>query len=187
MHKELTSPCYISNVEEWLVLCNQLADALQYLHNEAQCLCIKGTNVLLTDSQITSRSGKLSMVFIDFNKATRTSDGKQYNVSLSEKTLHYIHYAHLAPEVIEGTSKQTCASDIFATGKLFEKIAKRMDHIAICELGNRLHSTASLCSSEDFKSRPSAVLLADDFKKLRSVSVIYFTLSSCCVHTINFI
>ena len=109
MHKELTSPCHVSTVEEWLALCYQLADALQYLHNGAQCLHndIKTTNVLLTDCQITSCTGKFSMhmVLIDFNKATRTTDGRRYSLSPSEKTLHYTHYPHLAPEVIEGMLK----------------------------------------------------------------------------------
>ena len=84
------------------------------------------------------------------------------------RRLHYTHYPHKAPENIEGTLKRTCASDIFTAGKIFKKIAKRMDHIAMGELSNRPHSTASLCCSEDFKSRgPSAIFLVDHFKNLK--------------------
>ena len=48
---------------------------------------------------------KHSVVLIDFNKAIRTSDRKQFTLSPEEKILHYGHCQHSAPEVIEGTSK----------------------------------------------------------------------------------
>ena len=112
-------------------------------------------------------------MLIDFNKATRISEGRKYRLSPDEKTLHYTHYPHLAPEVVEGTSKQTPSSDIFAVGRIFKQIAKRV----ICnntEINRlyiaRLASVSSQCSSNDAKSRPCAESLAADLKNLLHIS-----------------
>jgi len=157
IHKELTSTTHINGIEEWIALCGQLAEALRYLHHEAKCLHndIKTDNVLLTKAQgVHVTNGMHSVVLIDFNKATRISEGRKYRLSPDEKTLHYTHYPHLAPEVVEGTSKQTPSS---AVGRIFKQIAKRV----ICnntEINRlyiaRLASVSSQCSSNDAKSRP---------------------------------
>ncbi|XP_065888089.1 mitogen-activated protein kinase kinase kinase 7-like [Dysidea avara] len=175
IHKELASPIYITTVEEWLLLCKQLSETVKYLHDAVHCLHndIKSDNVLLTDGQVTNQSsGNYSVVLIDFNKATRLSDGKQYTLSPYEKTLHYTHHPHLAPEVIEGTSKQTCASDMFAVGRLLKQIAKRMQHNTSDDTAvwSRLQSIASHCTSQHAESRPSAEFLADDIKKLLTIT-----------------
>ena len=52
---------------------------------------------------------------------------------------------------------------------MYRKIAKRMDNIAMGEVSSRVHSTASLCTSEDFKLRPTALFLVNDFKKLLNI------------------
>jgi len=122
--------------------------------------------------QVTNQSSRsYSVVLIDFNKATRLSDGKHYTLSPYEKTLHYTHHPHLAPEVIEGTSKQTCASDIFAVGRLLKQIAKRMQRSTSDDTAvwSRLQSIASHCTSQHAKSRPSA-FLTDDIKKLLTIT-----------------
>ena len=167
MRKELASPNYIGTFEQWIILCGQLTEAVKYLHSVAHFLHndIKSDNILFANNHVANE--KFSVVLIDFNKATRTSDGKKYTLSAEEKTLYQSHCPHLAPEVIEGISKQTCASDIFAVGRLFKQIAKKV----ICDdtemhLCSKLKSIAYQCSSEDASARPCAVFLATEFKKL---------------------
>ena len=176
LHKELTASTYIQTFEEWLMLCGQLAEALRYLHYEANCLHndIKSDNVLLTkatqSNYVTPElHSNHSIVLIDFNKATRKMNGRRYTLSPDEKTLHYAHSPHLAPEVIEGTSKQTCASDIFAAGRIFKKVAKRLiyDDTEIHRLCfHHFESISTRCISENVQMRPCAKLLTSDFKNL---------------------
>ena len=56
-------------------------------------------------------------MIIDFEKATRLSEGKHYRLSELEKRDYIIRYPHIAPEPIEGESKQSTCTDIFSFGK----------------------------------------------------------------------
>ena len=176
MHKELTSSTYIQTPEEWLILCGQLAEALLYLHYEVDCLHndVKGDNVLLSKATQSSYAtpelhSNYCVILIDFNKATRSRDGRLFTLSPNEKTLHYAHSPHLAPEVIEGTSKQTYASDIFAVGRIFKKVAKSLvynDTETHQSYFRTLKSISTRCMSRNVKMRPCAAFHASDFKNL---------------------
>ena len=176
LHKELTASTCIQTFEEWLILCGQLAEALRYLHYEADCLHndIKSDNVLLTKATQSSYftpelHSNHCIVLIDFNKATRKTDGRRFTLSPDEKTLHYVHSPHLAPEIVEGTSKQSCASDIFAAGRIFKQVTKRLvydDTEIHRSCFHKLQSISSRCISENVRMRPCAVLLTSDFKNL---------------------
>ena len=146
------------------------------MHYEADCLHndIKSDNVLLTKATQSSYftpelHSNHCIVLIDFNKATRKTDGRRFTLSPDEKTLHYVHSPHLAPEIVEGTSKQSCASDIFAAGRIFKQVTKRLvydDTEIHRSCFHKLQSISSRCISENVRMRPCAVLLTSDFKNL---------------------
>ena len=106
----------------WIMLCSQLLEAVSYLHTEVCILHndIKIDNVLITNS-ITLPTG-YQIVLIDFGKATRFKDAKRYNLSIFERREYFRLYPHLAPEVIEGETKQSIQSDMFSLGLMLHKI-----------------------------------------------------------------
>ena len=63
----------LSNSKEWVVLCSQLMNAVEYLHHSAHLLHnnIKGDNVLLTDAVLVCHAVcNHQVVLVDFGKAT---------------------------------------------------------------------------------------------------------------------
>ena len=79
----------------WLMLCSQLTEAVDYLHAEADILHndIKGDNVLITQSSSQSEDCKFQVVLVDFGKATKVVNAKQYKLTVFEKrsTFRSIH------------------------------------------------------------------------------------------------
>ena len=105
----------ISCVEEWILVCVQLAEVLSYLNNDANILHndIKSDNILI--AKISSVS-EYQVILADFGKATQRSEGKHYHLSLIEQAEYTRKYTHLAPEVINGESRQSIYSDIISYG-----------------------------------------------------------------------
>lgn len=70
------------------------------------------------------------IVLIDFGKATEKNNGKKY-LSFSEKLHCHLHYRHIAPEVIDGTMKQSIFSDIYSAGRIMRIIwqGKRLERL----------------------------------------------------------
>lgn len=136
VHKVLFSPLYKSMksslcMKDWLSICYDIVDALNFIHNKGYLHCdVKTDNVI-----IFQRKGYL----IDFGKvnAIACSSAKKY-----EK-----HYDHIAPEVLEG-NPATPASDVFSLGKTFVKIGRETETVLLNELG-------STATSPDPKHRPS--------------------------------
>lgn len=72
-----------------------------------------------TQFQGSSSSDDMNIVLIDFGKASTIDQGKKYYLSWVEKTEYTRKYPHLAPELIEGVTKQT---DIFSAGAILQCI-----------------------------------------------------------------
>lgn len=58
-------------------------------------------------------------MIIDFGKATSIENAKYYWLNDIEKVEYTRCYSHTASEVIEGITKQTKKSDIYAAGGIF--------------------------------------------------------------------
>ena len=119
---------------DWLIVCAQLLDALNYLHTSADFIHndIKGDNVVFgksndfpVSSATTDTGGnQFQVLLIDFGKATKTTEGKLYRLTELEKESYRIRFAHIAPEVIDGECRQTTYSDMYAVGCLFYQISE---------------------------------------------------------------
>lgn len=98
------------------MLCSQLTEAVDYLHGEANILHndIKGDNVLITQSSSQAIDCKFQVVLVDFGKATKVVNAKRYKLTAFEKKEYLQKYPHIAPEVIEGETKQSIQSDIYS-------------------------------------------------------------------------
>ena len=108
----------------WLGLCAQIMEALHYLHEEVCILHndITASNIAVTDSMTEGQESFLQIVLIDFGKATTIDDGRKYNLSDVEKAEYTIRYPQMAPEVIDGITRQTKWSDMYAAGGVIQRI-----------------------------------------------------------------
>ena len=111
----------------WLMVCAQLLEAVVYLHNSASILHndIKSDNILVgrsMPSSETSSNSSFQTVLTDFGKATKISEAKLCRLTECKKAEYTRKYTHIPPEVIEGETRQSVYSDMFAVGGLLHKI-----------------------------------------------------------------
>ena len=118
---------------DWVIICVQILEAVNYLRVTVDILHndIKGNNIIFGKSSlptttiiVTTNGFPIHVVLVDFGKATTTSDGKLYCLTHAEKEDYWTRYSYLAPEVIEGESKQSTHSDMYAVGGLFYSTSK---------------------------------------------------------------
>ena len=96
--------------EDWLIICHDITDALAHIHSKGFLHCdLKSNNVLVTD-----KHGQI----IDFGKACDSSfpPAKKYT----------FHYAHTAPEVLNG-SHCSKASDVYSLGQILHEVPTKQD------------------------------------------------------------
>ena len=135
------------SVQDWRQVLLGCTSALVYLktksilHND-----IKNDNVLVervSDHEIRA-------VIIDFNKACFLHEGHLYQLTPEQKMKYSKYHPQIAPEVCNGFQKQSFASDIYAFGRVLQKI----NSVALkvpC-----IGSLSLLCLSEVYLKRPSA-------------------------------
>ena len=79
----------------WISIIGQLLEAVAYLHTKAAILHndISCSNIVLTNSMDnTVTSEEYQIVLIDFGKATKLSQGKQYHLSSKEKQRNFLSW-----------------------------------------------------------------------------------------------
>lgn len=141
----------------WLMLCFQIFEAVSYLHTEVRILHndIKVDNILITDS-VTLPTG-YQIVLIDFGKATLFKNAKRYDLSVLERQEYLRRYPHLAPEVIEGETKQSTQSDMFSLGLVIHKIIDAECFKGIIDSSlSKLKWFAEVCRNVQYYLRPSS-------------------------------
>ncbi|KAL9951843.1 hypothetical protein ACROYT_G044578 [Oculina patagonica] len=99
----------------WLFILKNLVDALDHihscgiLHNDLKC-----NNVVLE-----YRDQQWNPVIIDFGKARFISDPKPVLLMKAEKQEGYRQkFPHIAPEIVNGSDRQSIYSDIYSMGKI---------------------------------------------------------------------
>lgn len=83
-----------------------------YLHND-----IKTDNVVLYKT-----NDSYCPVLIDFGKSCKRNAGKIIKISKKEQDDYRTKYKHIAPEVIDGSNRQSIYSDIYSFGYMVKKI-----------------------------------------------------------------
>ena len=86
-----------------------------YLHND-----LKSDNIVLGGSY--SRS--IKAYIIDFGKACKATDGKQYYLSMEEKKIYKREHCQIAPDLRDGEVKQTFLTDVFSLARILKKVNK---------------------------------------------------------------
>ena len=152
---------------EWLVICGQLLEAVDYLHTKVNILHnnIKGDNIVIgkvkssftcTSSHINPSDQHYQILLVDFGKATKIDNGKLYSLNAIEKDEYRMKFPHIAPEVIESESKQTTYSDMFSVGGILYQVAESQQ-LSSCEYEKkRLKFLAEKCRLVQYHRRYSA-------------------------------
>ena len=162
----------IKHSHVWLGVCLQLMEALCYIHAEVQILHndIKQNNVLLTDSMTASQlqtHEAYHIVLIDFGKATALQNDHRYNHSDAEKAAYFSKYPHIPPEVIEGQTPRTEASDVYAAGCIMQQV---MDSDLLIELlpeqKLNIQYIINKCKHLQYMKRPTAKETLELFRNI---------------------
>lgn len=166
LHKVLCNPTSDFRNEQVLVtLCIQLMEAVRYLHDEAKVLHndLKCNNILICDcttgcsssAQSSSESTTyVQIIVIDFGKATSTENGKHYHLTEREKAEYVRRYVHMSPEVIEGITRQSIPSDMYAVGGVLQSVVS--SGMLTSSKRKALDDLATKCRSPSYLSRPTA-------------------------------
>lgn len=168
LSKEMFEKKVIVGPASWFIACSQIMEAICYLHEDVHILHndIKPDNVLVSVDPNSPNSG-YQVILTDFGKSTTISQGRLYHLSESEKKQYLRRYPHIAPEVVQGETKQTTASDIFAVGVLFNKLN---DHDCFFSLSSSLKNDFILlstkCTACNYRSRPSSKQCMEAIKHL---------------------
>lgn len=137
---------FLSN-DQWKLVVKHVGEALQhvhtrgYLHND-----LKANNVVLED-----KSRHFNPVIIDFGKSTKIdAPVKKKSMTKAEQKIYRQSFPHIAPEIINGTSTQTIASDVYSFAKLVQFLCDK----EALNLGAESQIVKNLALSEDPEARP---------------------------------
>lgn len=106
--------------EPWHSLLYHLAKAVHhfhdcgYLHND-----IKTDNVVIYEN-----NSQFLPVLIDFGKSCKQEQGSKKHLTTEEQSIYLQRYKHIAPEIVDGSHKQSIYSDIYSFGYLVYNISK---------------------------------------------------------------
>ena len=135
LHREIERCQLNLTCIDWITVCAQILEAIDYLHSKAEVLHydITTTNILLgpptTYSQQHSSAGitgagNYQIVIVDFGKATKLKDGRMFRLSIEEKLDYQKKFPHVAPEVVEGEYRQSIYSDMYGVGGVLYQLVE---------------------------------------------------------------
>lgn len=105
----------------WLHMMKNLAEALLFIHGKSIVHCdIKSDNVVLHKKDETN----IDCVLIDFGKSNYITKVKRYRLSQQEQEDYMHSHKHIAPDLVDGTSAVSPASDVYSYGRLLKNIIK---------------------------------------------------------------
>lgn len=124
------------NESEWHSIINQLAKAIDHVH-----MCGYLHNDIKTDNAVIYKSSdEFVPVLIDFGKSCTRENGSTKSLSLSEQESYRKQYRHIAPEVVDGSNKQSIYSDIYSFGYLVYCV-----HSILCKQSSKLRKIVKEC------------------------------------------
>ena len=105
-------------LQVWLAMMKNLAEALAFIHEKSIVhRDLKSDNVVLN-----KHDSMIHCVLVDFGKSNHVRHVKRYVLSQQEKEQYRINHKHIAPDLVDGMSDVSTASDIYSYGRLFKNI-----------------------------------------------------------------
>lgn len=154
-----------------LTLCAQILEAMNYLHsevkvihNDLKCNNIVTCNCFTFQEATPENSFYVQIVIVDFGKATLIENGRHLYLTASEKSEYFRRYTHIAPEVIDGISRQSTRSDMYGVGKVIQKVLDA--DIFSAKNRKAMDDLATKCCSPKYLSRPTAKEALDSLMEI---------------------
>lgn len=95
-----------------------LAEAFQFLHRKNIVhRDLKSDNVVFN-----KQNNVITCILVDFNKSTYTTSVRRYSLTEEEKQKYRQDHKHIAPDLIDGVSDISTASDMYSYGRMFKNI-----------------------------------------------------------------
>jgi len=124
------------STEQWHSLINRLAKGIDhvhscgYLHND-----IKTDNVVIYENNC-----HFIPVLVDFGKSCKRENGIVKHLKPEEQIIYQKRYKHIAPEIVDGSHKQSIYSDIYSFGYLVCHI-----FTTLCQTSPKLKTIVKEC------------------------------------------
>ena len=107
-------------INNWYNIMCGVAHGLDYIHSKKVIhRDLKENNIVLY-----KQGSAFKPVVIDFGKSLKIPTTMKYTLTAKEKKLYNEKHRHIAPDLIDGTSCPSSASDIYSYGRLFKNIIK---------------------------------------------------------------
>ena len=106
----------------WVQFVLHVAEGVRAIHSKNVAHNdIKADNVLLD-----ATDGSYFPIIADFGKACLLKDGQKLTVRAERQEMHMKKYPHLAPDLVNGTTRQSTSTDIYSLGYVGVCIEKCM-------------------------------------------------------------
>ena len=145
VHYFLTKEKHHLTSTEWKNIILGIVDGLRYLHDKEIL-----HNDLKNDNVVVDKSfDSIQPCIVDFGKACLQQSARLYKLTPFEKETYKKRHPQVAPEVRDGTCKQSIASNIYSFGRILSAINKENLSIPV------LASMSDMCLDHNYDQRPS--------------------------------
>lgn len=146
---ELVRP--LLTLKSWWILMMNLADSLAFIHMKSIVhRDLKSDNVVLHKEGDTIRC-----ILVDFGKSNYANKLSRYQLTEQEKQQYRRDHKHIAPDLVDGISDITTASDIYSYGRLLRNIILYFP-LPIADISSSLQKNVKRCLKYEYSERPSA-------------------------------
>ena len=140
----------------WLTIMKDLGGALAFIHDKSIVhRDIKSDNVILY-----RQDGKIFCVLVDFGKSNYINKVRPYRLTEEEKKKYQCDHKHVAPDVVDGVSNVTTATDMYSYGRLFKNIITYFP-LSVSVINAQIRGGIKHCLKFKDNERPSAQYMVE--------------------------
>lgn len=153
---ELVRPNLILDV--WLAIMKDVASALAFIHSKSIIhRDLKSDNVVLN-----KQGDSVQCILIDFGKSSHIGKVQRYHLSDKEKEEYCCYHKQVAPDLVDGITNVSTASDMYSYGRLLKNIIQYFP-LNVDLIGTSLKKAIKQCIKYNDFDRPSAMSLCEIF------------------------
>lgn len=143
-------------VNTWLLMMKNVANSLAFIHGKSIVhRDLKSDNVVLN-----KRGETIECVLVDFGKSNYLSKVSRYKLTEKEKEQYRQDHKHIAPDLVDGISDITTASDMYSYGRLLKNIIHYFP-LSLDLISTSLQKNIKKCLKYNYSERPSAKEMAE--------------------------
>ena len=138
-------------LEVWLAIMKDLATALSFIHSKS----IIHRDLKSDNAVLHLQSDIIHCVLVDFGKSTYRRTSQKYHLSDTEKEEYRCNHKHIAPDLVDGVSEVSTASDVYSYGRILKNIIHYFP-LSVDSMSALLKKAIKQCLSYKDSDRPSA-------------------------------